>query len=82
MRKKTKMIIDPKYILIAISVSCAILIVVSFKFQDKIEPVRSIVGSVVTPMQKGINTIGVKISRNKLEYVNSVKKSLQRKIKN
>ena len=44
MRKKTKMIIDPKYILIAISVICAILIVVSFKFQDKIEPVRSIVG--------------------------------------
>ena len=30
MRKKTKMIIDPKYILIAISVICAILIVVSF----------------------------------------------------
>lgn len=52
MRKKTKMIIDPKYILIAISVICAILIVVSFKFQDKIEPVRSIVGGVVTPMQK------------------------------
>lgn len=73
MRKKTKMIIDPKYILIAISVICAILIVVSFKFQDKIEPVRSIVGGVVTPMQKGINTIGVKIS-DKLEYVNSVKK--------
>ena len=46
MRKKTKMIIDPKYILIAISVICAILIVVSFKFQDKIEPVRSIVGGV------------------------------------
>ena len=39
MRKKTKMIIDPKYILIAISVICAILIVVSFKFQDKREPV-------------------------------------------
>lgn len=73
MRKKTKMIIDPKYILIAISVICAILIVVSFKFQDKIEPVRSMVGGVVTPMQKGINTIGVKIS-DKIEYINSVKK--------
>ena len=66
MRKKTKMIIDPKYILIAISVICAILIVVSFKFQDKMGPVRSIVGDVVTPMQKGINTIGVKISDNSL----------------
>ena len=73
MRKKTKMIIDPKYILIAISVICAILIVVSFKFQDKMGPVRSIVGDVVTPMQKGINTIGVKIS-DKIDYINSVKK--------
>ena len=69
MRKKTKMIIDPKYILIAISVICAILIVVSFKFQDKMGPVRSIVGDVVTPMQKGINTIGVKIS-DKIDYIN------------
>ena len=73
MRKKTKMIIDPKYILIAISVICAILIVVSFKFQDKMGPVRSIVGDVVTPMQKGINTIGVKIS-DKIDYIKSVKK--------
>lgn len=73
MRKRTKITIDPKYILIFIAVICIVMIIVSFRFEEKMTPVRSAVGSVVTPMQKGINSIGSKIS-DQMEYVTTVKK--------
>lgn len=73
MRKKTKITIDPKYILIIIVLACAALMLISFKFQDKMEPVRAIAGNLVTPMQNGINKVGVKIAEQ-LEYVTTVKK--------
>ncbi len=62
MRKKTKITIDPKYILAVILVFCLILGIVSYRFEDKMSPIRTVVGSVITPMQKGINTVGKKIA--------------------
>ena len=62
MRKKTKIIINPKYILAAILVFCIVLGIISFRFEDKMTPVRSAVGSIITPMQKGINSIGSKLA--------------------
>lgn len=85
MRKRTKMIIDPKYVLIIVVVMCVLLMGVSFKFYDKMQPIRAAVGSMVTPMQNGINKIGTKIY-DKMEYVRTVKKvvnenkTLQKKI--
>ncbi|MCH5268139.1 MAG: rod shape-determining protein MreC [Lachnospiraceae bacterium] len=73
MRKKTKITIDPKYILILIVVISVLLIVVSFRFKEKMAPVQSAVGNIITPMQKGINTIGRKLS-DQMKYVNTVKK--------
>lgn len=73
MRKRTKITIDPKYILIFIAVICIVMIIVSFRFEEKMTPVRSAVGSVVTPMQKGINSIGSKIS-DQMEYITTVRK--------
>lgn len=73
MRKRTKITIDPKYILIIIVSVCVVLMLVSFKFQDKMEPVRSVAGNIITPMQKGINKIGTKISEQ-MDYVTTVKK--------
>lgn len=73
MRKRTKITIDPKYILIIIALACAVLMLVSFKFQDKMEPVRAIAGNLITPMQNGINKVGVKIAEQ-LDYVTTVKK--------
>ncbi len=78
MRKRTKVTVDPKYILIIIAVVCVVLMVVSFKFNDKMTPVRSVAGNVITPMQKGINTIGSKIS-DKMKYVTSLEKVMQEK---
>ncbi len=73
MRKRTKITIDPKYIFLFIAVICIVMIIVSFRFEEKMTPVRSAVGSVVTPMQKGINSIGNKIS-DQMEYVTTVQK--------
>lgn len=73
MRKRTKITIDPKYILIFIAVICIVMIIVSFRFEEKMTPIRSAVGSVITPMQKGINSIGSKLS-DQMEYVTTVKK--------
>lgn len=76
MRKRTKITIDPKYILIFIAVICIVMIIVSFRFEEKMTPIRSAVGSVITPMQKGINSIGSKLS-DQMEYVTTVKKLVQ-----
>lgn len=58
MRRRTKMTIEPKHILAVCSFLCLILIIVSFRFPDKFRPVRTAVGQIVTPMQKGINSLG------------------------
>lgn len=73
MRKRTKISIDPKYILMTIAIVCVGLILISFKFQDKMTPVRSVVGSVITPMQKGINKIGLVVA-DQMDYVTTMKK--------
>lgn len=72
MRKRTKINIDPKYILVIIVVACVVLMLVSFKFQEKMTPVRSAIGNVITPMQNGINKVGAKITEQ-IEYINTVK---------
>lgn len=77
MRKKTKITIDPKYILIVIFIICIVLGVISFRFQDKMTPVRSAVGNVITPMQKGINSIGSKIA-DKMDYMTTLKKTVDK----
>lgn len=72
MRKRTKINIDPKYILVIIVVACVVLMLVSFKFQEKMTPVRSAIGNVIIPMQNGINKVGAKIAEQ-IEYINTVK---------
>lgn len=58
MRRKTKLPIEPKVVLIAFSLICFVLIIVSFRYEEKLAPVKSFAGEVVTPMQKGINSVG------------------------
>jgi rod shape-determining protein MreC len=62
MRRRTKININPKHVLIACVIFCISLIIVSFRFGDKLAPVREAVGTVITPMQVGINTVGTFIS--------------------
>lgn len=58
MRNKEKITIQPRYVLLIASVICLLLIIVSFKYEEQISPVKTAVGTVMTPMQKGINSVG------------------------
>lgn len=77
MRKRTKITMDPKYILMTIAIVCVALIIVSFRFQDKMTPIRTAVGSVVTPMQRGINKIGLVVADG-MDYATTVKKMVKK----
>ena len=68
---------DPKYILMTIAIVCVALIIVSFRFQDKMTPIRTAVGSVVTPMQRGINKIGLVVADG-MDYATTVKKLVKK----
>lgn len=71
MRRRTKIAVNPRYMLMALGFVCIILILISFKFQDKMAPIKTAVGNVVTPMQKGINSVGRKIAE-KIELFNNI----------
>lgn len=62
MRRRTKFHINPKHVLIAGIVLCIGFVGLSFRFGEQLRPVRAAVGSVFTPMQKGINIVGSSIS--------------------
>lgn len=77
MRKKNKITIDPKYILAVILVFCLVVGVISYRFDEKMTPVRSVVGGVITPMQKGINSIGNKLAEN-MDYVTTMHRTVDK----
>lgn len=58
MRRRTKISIEPKYLLAIGSLICIVLIFVSFRYGEQVRPVKTAVGTVLTPMQKGINSVG------------------------
>lgn len=66
MRRRTKINLNPKYVLIACIVLLIGLIIFSFRYGEKLSPVKEAVGSAITPMQRGINTVGTGIS-NKMK---------------
>lgn len=62
MRKKTKISIEPKVFLIVGVIFCCLMIFFSFRYKEKLAPLKAAAGNVVTPMQSGINRIGTWIS--------------------
>lgn len=85
MRKKLSSFMNSKYILIAVSVLCVIFIGTSF-FTDKlVSPLRTAVSTVIIPLQKGMNYIGLWVSDNynTLQEISTVldeNKNLQKQI--
>ena len=61
-REKKKINISSKLIYSVIAMMCIGLIVVSYLFPDVLAPVRTAVGDVFAPMQKGITVVGNGIS--------------------
>lgn len=62
MRRRTKININPKHALIVLAIFCIGLIIFSFRYGEKLSPVKEAVGTVITPMQVGINSVGTYIS--------------------
>ena len=64
MRRRTpKISIRPKHVLTACTVVCLILILVSFRYSAILNPFKTAFGGLITPMQKGINSVGSNISK-------------------
>lgn len=61
MKRRRRFNIPVKAILVICTTICLTLIVVSFKYQDQMNPVKTAVGNVITPMQSGINSLGTGI---------------------
>lgn len=76
MRRRTKININPKHVLIALVVLCIGLIIFSFRFGEKLSPVKEAVGTVITPMQVGINSVGTYIS-DKLDNLRNINDLLE-----
>jgi rod shape-determining protein MreC len=56
--KDYKKDISPKYLLIALSVICIVLTLISTFFPGLIKPLRDLTGRFITPMQEGVSDIG------------------------
>ncbi len=61
-KDKVRIAILPKHILFVLCFLCVVIMFVSYKFPNYLSPVKNVVDTVVSPMQKGINQVGCKIS--------------------
>lgn len=62
MKRKSRFFLQPKFIFIFCSILCLVLIIVSFKYKEAFSPVKQTIGNVISPMQRGITSIGTWIS--------------------
>lgn len=69
-RRRRKSSIHPKYIFIMMSILCAVLVVLSFRFSDQFRGIKTLIGDAVAPMQSGVNTVG-KYIYSKIDLLNS-----------
>lgn len=72
MRRRAKIKINPKHALIVCAVLLVGLIIFSFRYGEQLTPVKDAVGTVITPMQRGVNTVGTYIS-NQLDNFKNIK---------
>lgn len=74
MKRKSKFVLPPKYILMILTGICVITILVSFTFNISGGPLYTAAGYVFIPMQEGINTVGTWINdkANSLKNLNEV----------
>ncbi len=79
-KRRKKNWIHPKILYISLAVLCVLLVVLSFKFSNRFATIKTAVGTAVSPMQKGINTVGTAIA-DKVELFTSKKKLLEENTK-
>lgn len=61
-RTGKKISIKPKILYVLVTLVCVALVILSYIFSDVFIPVKNAVSNVFTPMEKGIDTFGSKIS--------------------
>ncbi len=64
--------LHPKYLLLTLSVICVILIILSVFMKNSLAPIRNAAASIINPLQKGVNEIGLWVE-DKLEIFGNVK---------
>lgn len=69
MRRRNGFSIHPKHLFIGGIVLCLILMFISFRYGEAFSPVKGVVGNVVMPMQKGINSVGKAIAAQGDKFV-------------
>lgn len=87
MRRRTKINLNPKYVLILCSILCFVLMFLSYRYSEELSPVKTAVGNVIAPMQKGINSVGSAVSDQfdkfkSMEKLIKENKSLQEQVDN
>lgn len=65
--------IPTKYILLILTIVCLILIGLSYVFEDTVKPLHYITGVTITPMQRGINYIGLWVTE-KVDLMTELKR--------
>lgn len=71
-RRKKRFSIQPKIVLRICLFLCAVMLFISFRYSELLNPIKTSVGSFITPMQKGINTVGAYIT-SKLDFFEDIK---------
>ena len=61
MKRRRRFNVPARIMLIICTIICLALIIVSFKYQEQMNPVKTSVGNIIKPMQSGINSIGSSI---------------------
>lgn len=72
-RNRKRITFNPKALFIVLGALCLVLIFLSYRYKEKFAPVKTAVGNVITPMQKGINSFGNAIS-DKLKVFSDINK--------
>ncbi|MBR9936287.1 rod shape-determining protein MreC [Oscillospiraceae bacterium Marseille-Q3528] len=67
MRRKSKFSLPSKYMLLLLTILCVGMMFVTFVTNVNLEPVQTVSGYVIVPIQKGINNIGLWLS-DKVDY--------------
>lgn len=71
-RRRIEFEFHPKYLWIFCIILCVVLMFVSYRFPERFSGVKTFAGNVISPMQRGINTVGRSIS-DRLQAFRDVK---------
>ncbi len=71
-RRRVSFELNPKYLWIVLAILCVVLMFTSYRFPERFTGIKTAAGNVISPMQRGINTVGRAIS-DKLQAFRDVK---------